>query len=158
MCVLYVCYLCLVYVRSTSPAFLTIITMKLEHLINNEMWNFSVLVATPSCEEGAIRLRNGSQVSVLAGRIEICINNQWSAICNDGWSNFDAAVACRQLGQSTITPRGIRQAADLFGQGDAPVLISNVACQGHENAVIDCPKNFVHDCLITDVAGVQCIS
>ena len=115
-------------------------------------------VATPTCEEGTIRLRNGSQTTVLAGRIEICINNQWSAICNQGWSNFDAAVACRQLGQSTITPLGIRQAADLFGQGDAPVLISNVGCAGHEGAVIDCPFNFVHDCLITDVAGVQCIS
>ena len=120
--------------------------------------NYSMLVATPTCEEGTIRLRNGSQTTVLAGRIEICINNQWSAICNQGWSNFDAAVACRQLGQSTITPQGIRQAADLFGQGDVPVLISNVGCAGQEGAVIDCPFNFVHDCLITDVAGVQCIS
>ena len=38
------------------------------------------------------------------------------------------------------------------------MLISNVGCAGHEGAVIDCPFNFVHDCLITDVAGVQCIS
>ena len=38
------------------------------------------------------------------------------------------------------------------------MLISNVGCEGHESSVIDCPFNFVHDCLITDVAGVQCIS
>lgn len=122
------------------------------------MCNFFCRVATPTCDEGAIRLINGSQTAVLAGRIEICINNQWSAICNQGWSDFDAAVACRQLGQSTISPRGILQAADLFGQGDTPVLISNVGCLGHENSVIDCRFSFVHDCLITQVAGVQCTS
>ena len=115
-------------------------------------------IATPTCEEGTIRLRNGTDIAVLAGRIEICINNQWSAICNEGWSDFDAAVACRQLGQSTITPRGIRQAADLFGQGDVPVLISNVACLGHEGAIVDCPFNFQHSCLTSQVAGVQCTS
>ena len=87
-----------------------------------------------------VRHRNGSDIAILAGRIEICVNNQWSSICNDGRSDFDAAVACRQMGQPTITPQAIRQAANLFGQGDVPLLISDVACLGNEEAIVDCPS------------------
>ena len=94
----------------------------------------------------------------MAGRIEICINNQWSGICSNGWGNGDAAVACRQLGFSTITPRAILQAAAAFGPGDEPVLISDVGCQGHEGALAECSFNYQHNCLIDQVAGVQCIS
>ena len=33
------------------------------------------------------------------GVIEVCINNQWGTVCNDGWDTWDAAnAACRQLG------------------------------------------------------------
>lgn len=110
------------------------------------------------CESGAIRLRNGSQTTQMAGRIEICINNQWSAICSNGWGDFDAAVVCRQLGQSTITPRAIRQAVDVFDRGDAPILISDVGCLGQEGALAECSFNYQHNCPVDQVAGVQCIS
>ena len=115
-------------------------------------------VATPPCQDGSIRLRNGSKPAVLAGRIEICINNQWSAICNQGWNGLDAIVACRQLGQLTITSREIYQTTDLFGQGDVPILINNVSCSGHEDTVTSCPFNFQHNCLPDQIAGVQCTS
>lgn len=94
----------------------------------------------------------------MAGRVEICINNQWSAICSNGWSDIDAAVVCRQLGHSTITPRAIRQAASVFGQGDLPVLISDVGCLGQEGALAECSFNFQHNCRANQIAGVQCIS
>ena len=32
------------------------------------------------------------------GRLEICINSNWSTICDDMWDDTDARVVCRQLG------------------------------------------------------------
>ena len=48
------------------------------------------------CEEGDIRLQGGR--SDTEGRVEICINETWSTICDNRWSINDANVVCQQLG------------------------------------------------------------
>ena len=49
-----------------------------------------------SCTDGKIRLRNGYLSG--EGRVEICINNAWGTVCDDGWDDADASVVCRELG------------------------------------------------------------
>ena len=34
------------------------------------------------------------------GRIEICIDGVWNPVCQDFWTEADAAVTCHQLGFS----------------------------------------------------------
>ena len=35
------------------------------------------------------------------GRVEICLDNHWGTLCNNGWDIRDAMVVCRQLGFDT---------------------------------------------------------
>ena len=48
------------------------------------------------CEENSLRLVGGTTAA--EGRVEVCVNETWGTICNDGWSTNDANVACGQLG------------------------------------------------------------
>ena len=35
-------------------------------------------------------------------RVEICLENHWETLCDNGWDEADTQVVCRQLGFSTI--------------------------------------------------------
>ena len=57
------------------------------------------------CSDGDLRLVGGVSSSE-AGRLEICINNAWGTICQEGFSSDDAEVACRQLLGESIQING----------------------------------------------------
>lgn len=50
------------------------------------------------CPANNLRLVGGN---VLQGRVEICNNNIWGTVCDDGWGSEEAMVVCRQLGYIT---------------------------------------------------------
>ena len=50
------------------------------------------------CVNGDLRLVGGS--NDMEGRVEMCLNQQWGTVCDNGWDATDAGVACRQLGFS----------------------------------------------------------
>lgn len=50
------------------------------------------------CNEGDVRLQGG--VTTLEGRVELCMNDTWGTVCDDGWTSIDARVVCRQIGLS----------------------------------------------------------
>ena len=62
-----------------------------------------ILVMYIGCTEGDVRLVEGT--TRLEGRVEICKNNVWGTVCDDGWGQSDARVVCRQLGLSVAGTR-----------------------------------------------------
>ena len=67
--------------------------------------SFSVCVVAVAqqCSDGGIRMTNGTvtmerETYYMAGGLQICVNNRWATVCQGGWQNVDATVACRQLG------------------------------------------------------------
>ena len=59
-------------------------------------------IPSPSCYDGQLQLGNASfefnsSHYHYQGRVEVCINGTFGAICDVGWDELDAQVACRQL-------------------------------------------------------------
>ena len=50
------------------------------------------------CQGGTIQLVSGQSEGT--GLVQVCLDGSWTYVCGSGWSNADAAVACRQLGYS----------------------------------------------------------
>ena len=59
----------------------------------------SLITFTAPCNDGDIRLAGGNVSN--EGRVEVCLGNTWATVCDDGWANNDASVACGQLGYQT---------------------------------------------------------
>ena len=110
------------------------------------------------CQHGDIKLVNGSNPN--EGRVEICINNQWGTVTDDGWSSNETQVVCRQLGYSTdgktwkqlklksssndilatlMCHAGVQYSGSAyFGQGNGSIFLDNVTCNGSEASLLSC--------------------
>ena len=105
------------------------------------------------CVQGAIRLQDGT---VTSGRVEVCNNNEWGTVCDDGWDAPDAQVACRQLGFSA-TGATILTGSDVT-EGTGQIWLDEVNCVGTEINLFSCNANLIgdHDCSHFEDAGVMC--
>ncbi|KAL6466899.1 hypothetical protein MHYP_G00247030, partial [Metynnis hypsauchen] len=89
------------------------------------------------------------------GRVEILVAGQWGTICDDGWTDQDAEVVCRQLGYSGLAKARVMA---YFGEGEGPIHVDNVKCTGSERSLADCIKQpfGTHNCRHSEDAGVIC--
>ena len=78
------------YVQVSTESHIHIVAYYIQHMYDTER-------APYNCTNGEIRLA-GAGASAWRGRVEICINDFFGTVCDDGWDDLDAAVVCRQLG------------------------------------------------------------
>lgn len=78
-------------------------------------YDFIIIAAlTPqsNCTNGEARLVGGAISN--KGRIEICINQIWGTVCDDGWDYLDANVVCKQLGHQHFGKEYIVQTSCMY--------------------------------------------
>ena len=77
-------------------------------------------------------------------------------MCDDGWSQAEAGVLCRQLGYTSGTVLG----SSMFGQNrQLDILLDDVACTGTEASLAGCTYSAGgSDCGHFEDLGVECSS
>ncbi|OWF48483.1 neurotrypsin-like [Mizuhopecten yessoensis] len=98
-----------------------------------------------------VRLVGGDRYS---GRLEVKVTGVWGTICNKGWTNANARVACRHLGFSgTVNSLLHSDQYDLGTDHTHPVRLS---CSGSETDLGRCTRTVDITCSHNDVVGIEC--
>ncbi|XP_071095709.1 macrophage scavenger receptor types I and II-like [Haliotis cracherodii] len=99
-----------------------------------------------------VRLVPGPQ----AGRLEIKYQSTWGTVCDDGFTDVEARVVCRELG----LPSGnaVHKPLAHYGEGSGPILLTDVQCVGNETFLSQCSHQpwGTHNCLHSEDVGVLC--
>ncbi len=88
--------------------------------------------------------------------MELCLDGEWGTICDNFWTDNDAAVVCTQLNYVPTDAQALKGAA--FGPGVGDIFLDRFFCGGDETKITDCnyftviPGSCSHD---QDV-GVVC--
>ena len=95
--------------------------------------------------------------NIYEGRIEICLGEEWGTICDDGWTQTDAIVACRQLGYLFNDTAGvIARTQAFFGEGTGPIHLDDVNCDMSKDTILQCDYTEIDNCVHSEDAGVTC--
>ncbi|XP_062507905.1 neurotrypsin-like [Corticium candelabrum] len=105
---------------------------------------------------GDIRLVDGP--SSREGRLELFDGTQWGTVCDDGFSDSEAQVVCRQLGYwySSAVAEVRRNA--YYGYASGRIVLDKVDCEGDEIRLLYCDHSRLgqSDCSHSKDVGVKC--
>ena len=76
-----------------------------------------------------------------------------SPVCHDYWDDRDGEVVCRQLGFPGLIEV---TCCSTFGTVQPDFAMDDVACNGTEANLLDCPYEPQDNCGSTEGAGVRC--
>ncbi|KXZ55107.1 hypothetical protein GPECTOR_3g260 [Gonium pectorale] len=106
-----------------------------------------------AASEGSVRLVGSAGASPPAGSVQVCIGRKWGTVCDSGWDDADASVACRQLGYaggaavmgsgrlangSAPPPQWAAPGAFPRGPRDMKVLLEGLACGPADTRLDQC--------------------
>ncbi|XP_062508459.1 neurotrypsin-like [Corticium candelabrum] len=109
---------------------------------------------TTSNKFGDIRLVDGP--SSKEGRLEMFDGTQWGTVCDDGFSDSEARVVCRQLGYSTSNSKA--RGNSYYGYAKGRIVLEDVDCYGDESRLLSCFHDRLgrSDCSHFEDVGVKC--
>jgi deleted-in-malignant-brain-tumors protein 1 len=111
---------------------------------------FQHLDKADGCVTGLVRLTNEDR-----GRVEVCVNNTWGTVCQNGFIGNDADVICHQLGYPSV--RTYHYDA-YYGEGDGPIWFDRLLCYGDELTLFQCSSRGVgvHSCGHFQDVSIEC--
>jgi len=104
------------------------------------------------CPHGAVRL-TGNNANDSSGYVEVCLGGSYTGVCAIDWSDEDAQVVCRQLGQ---TVDGSRQMAVDTWTMPNTTTVTEFLCFGNESHLTQCGFSQIDAGSCTMPAGVRC--
>ena len=104
------------------------------------------------CPHGAVRL-TGNNANDSSGYVEVCLGGSYKGVCAIDWSDEDAQVVCRQLGQ---TVDGSRQMAVDTWTMPNTTTVTEFLCFGNESHLTQCGFSQIDAGSCTMPAGVRC--
>ncbi|XP_025102139.1 deleted in malignant brain tumors 1 protein-like [Pomacea canaliculata] len=111
----------------------------------------SVLLVPSVAQQMSARVVGGTAD---AGRLEILYDGTWSTVCDIGFGQREALVACRMLGFNSTTAVAVWSAK--YGAGSGPILFDDLQCVGNETSLALCKYTGLYrDNCFYDV-GVMC--
>ena len=123
-------------------------------------------------QEGAVEIFGIETDTLIAGRLEICLNGTWRAVYDKEWDMPDVRLVCEERGfppernynalqhsptlRFTILNTGSAHCRrSCFGSSDRPTGYTDFACK-RASELADCKMEFVDDQLSENNAGIIC--
>lgn len=86
------------------------------------------------------------------GAVEIYHDDQWMAVCDDGFNGLAARVVCQTLGYK----EGVVVLGSAFGETTGPIRVRRIDCGGNEKDLFDCNFEFTDKPVCKKYISVYC--